>query len=318
MENRFLEICDPAAVPEGVRAFFSGDRGRTVSCDGAIWARAGKWILRCEPGEEAEACLRDLLQGEKQPETREEAWEKILTGCTEEEAERLARRFQLPGIRCARVIVFIPLQEGSIKLSEPFQELTPLEEGDVLIPRGEDQMILIKRLTDHAETEVSEYASALLETMESEAGIRCLCGIGNDASGWQALFRSYQEALEAVDTGLRFHLNAPVFLYQEQTLERLLDTIPKEKRQRLRAEVFRQEQPLSAEMMETARTFFRNDLNLTTTAKELFIHRNTLLYRLERIRKETGLDVRSFHDAVIFSVFSALQAEETPSAPGNG
>ena len=56
------------------------------------------------------------------------------------------------------------------------------------------------------------------------------------------------------------------------------------------------------EMLETVRVFFRNDLNLTATSKQLFIHRNTLNYRLDKIRKETGLDLRSFEDAVIFRI----------------
>ena len=308
MGSRSLEVyaSDSPEIPERVRSVLSRGESVAVSFEGSAWARAGQWILRCPSGDGAEACLRDLSRAGREPGSPEEAWLAILLGCPEEEADRLTRRFQLSAVQSARVIVFIPRQEGNARLPESFRELTPLECGDVLLPRGEGQMILIKRTGDRSETEVTEYASALLETMESEAGLRCLCGIGNEARQRRELAGSYQQALESIRTGTRFHLEAPVYLYRDQTLERLMDTIPEESRQRLREEVFHPELPLSPELMETAQTFFRNDLNLTTTAKELFIHRNTLLYRLERIRRETGLDIRSFHDAVIFKTLSEI------------
>jgi len=306
MENRSLEICDPAEIPERVRDAFSVNGIRTFSYEGSVWARSGQWILRCPEGETEEQCLRDLVRTENHPDTPEKAWLEILNGCPEEQAESLARRFRLEKVLPSRVIVFVSRQENSAHMAESFRELAPLEAGDTLLSQGEGRMILIKRLRERVEEEVSDYASAMLETLESEAGLRCLCGIGNDAASRAELSRSYQEALQAIQTGIRFHLNAPVFLYEGQTLERVLAAIPEEKRQRLREEVFPPGAPLSAEMMETAQSFFRNDLNLTTTARELFIHRNTLLYRLERIRKETGLDVRSFHDAVIFKVLAEM------------
>ncbi len=63
------------------------------------------------------------------------------------------------------------------------------------------------------------------------------------------------------------------------------------------------------ELLETVRVFFRNDLNLTAASRELFVHRNTLNYRLDKIRKETGLDLRSFRDAVIFQILSGIPDE---------
>ena len=59
-------------------------------------------------------------------------------------------------------------------------------------------------------------------------------------------------------------------------------------------------------MMETIRVFFRNDLNITAASKELFIHRNTLNYRLDKIKRETGLDLRTFQDAVVFRLICGM------------
>ena len=58
------------------------------------------------------------------------------------------------------------------------------------------------------------------------------------------------------------------------------------------------------------RVFFQNDLNLSTTARQLFIHRNTLLYRMEKVRKATGLDLRKFEDAAVFRIMMNIRAEE--------
>ena len=85
-------------------------------------------------------------------------------------------------------------------------------------------------------------------------------------------------------------------------IERLSDLIPAGEAEKFRKEMIspRAEKVLTEEIMETIHVFFMNDLNLSTTARQLFIHRNTLLYRMEKVRKATGLDLRKFEDAVVF------------------
>ena len=100
----------------------------------------------------------------------------------------------------------------------------------------------------------------------------------------------------------------PVYLYREQVLERLLSEIPEETRTRFRKSLIcgNVRKTLNEETLNTAEAFFKSDLNLSDTARQLFIHRNTLLYRLEKIRKETGLDLRKFNDAVAFKILILL------------
>ena len=108
---------------------------------------------------------------------------------------------------------------------------------------------------------------------------------------------------------MRHRIPGTVYDFGAQTLERLADLIPSGK-----AEAFRQriippeaEKVMTEETIETIRAFFRNDLNLSTTARELFIHRNTLLYRMEKVRKATGLDLRKFEDAAVFRILMDFQ-----------
>ena len=91
-------------------------------------------------------------------------------------------------------------------------------------------------------------------------------------------------------------------------LERLLSEIPAEKRQQFRRIVMNEqtERILNEETLDTVNMFFASDLNMSDTARQMFIHRNTLTYRLDKIRKETGLDLRKFNDAVIFRILSAM------------
>ena len=110
---------------------------------------------------------------------------------------------------------------------------------------------------------------------------------------------------------MRYHIQDRVYVYEKQMLERIIDTIPENKKKEIQKSFYGncRETALSDEMLETVRVFFRNDLNLTAASKQLFIHRNTLNYRLDKIKKEFGLDLRSFGDAVVFRIISEMSDE---------
>ena len=90
----------------------------------------------------------------------------------------------------------------------------------------------------------------------------------------------------------------------------MISAIPEDIRKELRRELNGDGKQLTAELMETARAFLQNDMNLTTTAKQLYIHRNTLIYRLDKIRKETGFDLRRFRDAAAFQMISQIPGDD--------
>ena len=89
--------------------------------------------------------------------------------------------------------------------------------------------------------------------------------------------------------------------------------IPAEKAEKIKKDIItdKSEKVLNEETIETVRAFFRNDLNLSTTARQLYIHRNTLIYRLEKIRKATGLDLKRFEDAAVFRMLMSIQERQT-------
>ena len=210
----------------------------------------------------------------------------------------MAEKNSLPTESC--VVVFRPEEKPSRLLTEVIRELAPLEENDLLAEDGAGRALMIKAGDDPEE--IGEFALAMIDTIEGETGIRLRAGISDVHQAPEEWPAGYREALEALETGDRYQRKAPVQIYARQMLERMLDRIPAETRRTLRTQVFgdHPERILTEETRETAESFFEADLNLSVAARQMFVHRNTLTYRLDRIQRETGLDLRVFRDAVIF------------------
>jgi len=210
----------------------------------------------------------------------------------------MAERKGLPGASC--VVVFRPEEKPSGSLTEMIRELAPMEENDLLAEDGSGRVLLIKAGEDPEE--IAEFTLALIDTLEGETGLRVRAGISDVHHAPEEWPAGYREALEALETGDRYRRKTPVQVYGHQLLERIVEKIPEETREELRAQVFGDapERTLTPETLETAERFFEADLNLSVAARQMFVHRNTLTYRLDRIQRETGLDLRKFRDAVIF------------------
>ena len=277
---------------------------------GVLYWKQGTQIVSCPDTEEGRN-LMALLCGERETEpiiTLDAAYRFLLTGHDPERRDMLIRRFGIPGNRERRVILF-RRRSGDERLYPLLTELAPVEAEDLLVKINEDTVAFIRQGDDPEGEDTLEYARAVAEMAETEAGIRLWAGIGNPRSSGELLHESRQEAEQAIRIGRMFHLPGPVFLYQGQMLERLLSEIPRESGNRLCRQMFT---PATDALMtdgtrEILQALFRNDLNQTITAKELFLHRNTLGKRLDRIRQETGLDLRRFQDAVVFKVFMELR-----------
>ena len=203
---------------------------------------------------------------------------------------------------------FVPMEKDLLSV---FRDIAPMEPGDIMIPADFHTVAFIKEQKMHSKDELTDYAEAVIGTMESEGITGIKAGIGNEASGPESLRDSLREGLGAISGGMKYHSRDNVYVFEDQMLDRILDSIPRDARTEIRKSLFRSgpSGSLSDEMLETVRVFFQNDLNLTAASRQLFIHRNTLNYRLDKIKKETGLDLRSFEDAVIFRIISGIPAE---------
>ncbi len=118
------------------------------------------------------------------------------------------------------------------------------------------------------------------------------------------LARSFKEAQTALEIGKVFEKEKNIVSYKNLGIGRLIYQLPTTLCEMFLSEVFKQGSidSLDQETLLTISKFFENNLNVSETARKLFVHRNTLVYRLEKIKKLTGLDIREFDNAIIFKV----------------
>ncbi len=192
-------------------------------------------------------------------------------------------------------------------------EYIPLSETDLLIPLDTRNLVIARDLTDEGQEELMEYAMALLDTLQNELGLHALIGIGQVARSLQDLPASYEQAKKAIQIGSLFQPETQIYQYHNLILERfMMDCAPEDAKPYIAAVFNRETAKLfSDEMLETVNVFINRDLNLTDAARDLYIHRNTLVYRLDKIQKVSGLDLRHFKDAMLFKLADDLRKRDT-------
>ena len=150
-----------------------------------------------------------------------------------------------------------------------------------------------------------EIAKSLVDNLHMEAMIKVRVGYGNVVHQINELTQSFQEAKMALEVGRVFYAGQDTISYARLGIGRLIYQLPMSLCDMFIKEVFGDEIPDildDEEAMSTINKFFDNNLNISETARQLYVHRNTLVYRLERIEKAIGLDIRTFDDAMTFRI----------------
>lgn len=208
--------------------------------------------------------------------------------------------------RCAILFRFDRLGKSAYAV---LGELIPLADNDVLVEMNHSIVALIKDMQGmDGVDELIQYVEAVRETVLEEAGQNLMIGVGEEKNTLSQLGESYTEAKRALEVGSLFHPEEGVYVYSRLLLERFLIGIPQEDCQYFHSLLFNRKTAklFNEEMLQTIDMFFRKDLNLSDTARQLFIHRNTLVYRLDKVQRMTGLDLRHFDDAVTFRILHEL------------
>ena len=152
--------------------------------------------------------------------------------------------------------------------------------------------------------ELTKMAKAIEDKLKTELFVRTTIGIGTVSEHLRELADSYKEAQVAIEVGKVFDTEKTVINYESLGIGRLIYQLPTTLCEIFLSEVFKKNSidSLDQETLFTINMFFENSLNVSETSRKLFVHRNTLVYRLEKIKKLTGLDLREFDDAIIFKV----------------
>lgn len=210
--------------------------------------------------------------------------------------------------RC--VMLFQLEQTDRVSAYSTLGELIPLSDNDVLVEMNRSLVALIKDMDEFEDTDdLSQYAEAVLETLLEEAVQNVTVGIGEVKHSLSQLGESYAEARRAMEVGYVFHPDSNIHVFRSLMLERFLMNVPREESLYYHGLLFNPKTArlFNDEMLQTIDMFFRKDLNLSDTARQLFIHRNTLVYRLDKVQRQTGLDLRHFDDAVTFKILCELK-----------
>jgi len=176
---------------------------------------------------------------------------------------------------------------------------------DFVLSINETDIAVVKQITSATTAEeLEKLASAMEETLKNELRIRTVIGIGTVAEHLRELADSYKEAQTAIDVGKVFDTEKSIINYENLGIGRLIYQLPTTLCEIFLSEVFKKNSidSLDQETLFTINKFFENNLNVSETSRKLFVHRNTLVYRLEKIKKLTGLDLRQFDHAIVFKV----------------
>ena len=181
----------------------------------------------------------------------------------------------------------------------------PDRQQDFVLSINETDIAVVKQIQPNTEREeLIKIAQTIEQTLHSELFIKTVIGIGTVASHLRELADSFKEAQVAIEVGKVFDTEKTIINYENLGIGRLIYQLPTTLCEIFLSEVFKKNSidTLDQETLFTINKFFENNLNVSETSRKLFVHRNTLVYRLEKIKKLTGLDLREFDDAIIFKV----------------
>lgn len=203
------------------------------------------------------------------------------------------------------IIIFEFQADSDVVVTEMLSGLFTSQNGDYLTEVDENSVILIKSLEEGQKYDALQQAAMMgVDMLEGEALVNARASYGTIVGELKDLSRSYKEARMAMDVGKIFYVKERVFSYNELGIGRLIYQLPPSLCRMFIREIFGSEDGVNfdSELLTTIDTFFENNLNVSETARQLFVHRNTLVYRIEKLQKSTGLDIRTFEDAMTLKI----------------
>ena len=208
------------------------------------------------------------------------------------------------GVR--RVVFLVESHEnmdGTVQ--EALKEFFSAEGNDFVTAVDEKNIIVVKELaSDDGYEQVQKIAESMLDMLSSEVMLSTRVSYGTIVNEIKEVSRSYKEAKMALEVGKIFFVERHIVAYNALGIGRLIYQLPIPLCKMFIKEIFADVSPddFDEETLETIAKFFENNLNVSETSRQLFIHRNTLVYRLDKLDRSTGLDLRVFDDAITFKI----------------
>ena len=203
------------------------------------------------------------------------------------------------------VLLVQQMDRTDVMVLDVVQRLFPDKQADFVFSISETDIVVIKELSgSESVEELADLAKQIENAIHSELMVKVVIGIGTVAGHLRELADRYKEAQVAIEVGKIFEPEKSIIRYENLGIGRIVYQLPVTLCEMFLSEVFKKNpiESLDADTLDTINKFFENNLNVSETSRKLYVHRNTLVYRLEKIKKLTGLDLREFDYAIIFKV----------------
>lgn len=197
------------------------------------------------------------------------------------------------------------LDKPDVATVDVLKKLFPERQKDFVISISETDIAIVKEVPASAETkDLFKIAQSIEQSISLDLSIKTVIGVGTSAKHLRELADRYKEAQVAIDVGKVFDTEKTIINYENLGIGRLIYQLPTTLCEMFLSEVFKKNpiDSLDQETLSIITKFFENNLNISETSRKLFVHRNTLVYRLGKIKKLTGLDLREFDQAIVFKV----------------
>lgn len=257
-------------------------------------------------GELAVCQIRSLIEAYSEKNDKNAFMQKLLLGSySEVEAFNRAKKLHISS-SCQRAVFLVETrQAGNEHALTMIRNIFSARTHDFITSVDDKGIIIVRELVSTETYENLEAtAHMLVDMLGAEAMTQAWVAYSNVANGLRDLANAYKEARMALEIGKIFYSERNVFGYRKLGIGRLIYQLPEEVCEMFIEEIFDGESldVIDGETLNIIRTFFENNLNLSETSRQLYVHRNTLVYRFEKIQKRFGLDLRTFEDAMTFKL----------------
>ncbi|MCR4791990.1 MAG: helix-turn-helix domain-containing protein [Lachnospiraceae bacterium] len=321
--NEIVSAEGPKVKPEAVRNF-AASQADSQESSGVYFLKIGedgdlKYVLACDAMKDdsylaGRICVNhisELMDAYRERDDKGSFYQNlILDNLLLVDIYNRARKLRID-VSVPRCVYLVSVKKDKDSIvKDLLKGLFAPQSGDVITSVDENTLILIKCFREDADPDsLEEVAQTIVSSLNTEAMISARVSYGTVVEELKDVSKSYKEARMAMDVGSIFYAEKNVTAYTNLGIGRLIYQLPVPLCEMFLGEIFDGGilEDLDEESRSTIKMFFENNLNVSETSRQLFIHRNTLVYRIEKLQKTTGLDLRNFDDAVTFKI--ALMVE---------
>lgn len=257
-------------------------------------------------GELAVYQIESLITAYAEKNDKNTFMQKLLLGnYTEVEAFNQAKKLRVSSTSSRAVFLVETRQEKDEHALATIKNIFSARTKDFITSIDDTGIIVVHELSStETEEDLENIAFMLVDMLGTEAMTQAWVSYSNMADDLKQLSNAYKEARTSMEIGKIFYSERNVFSYRRLGIGRLIYQLPVSICEMFIQEIFGEESldSIDSETLAIIRTFFENNLNLSETSRQLYVHRNTLVYRFEKIQKKFGLDLRTFEDALTFKL----------------